>query len=354
MNVLSDERREEIVSRLLFGETVLSIGDRLIKITIPSPDIRVMANRVYNSTISKNRFEQCWLTEEQCLRTLVINGKCSPQIDQNIQEIQNTIEELKVKAYESIVDKDNHKKIRKQLDTVRHKYHDMVQIRHSLDHLTLKGFGEIAKRQYILYHTATDFNNGEKLWSSIDNMDVPLMEAITSSIIKQMISIEELREVARTDPWKAHWNISRGNPFTVPITNLSEEQKTVILFSNMYENVAKHPECPSDNIINDDDLFDGWMIIQRRNREKEQTTKEINTSLGDTVNKANEVYVVAKDKNRANEIYNMNDIGSKMVIKQRSQQIKAQGRVEDTNLLDKRLEAQQKSNEQFIQTVRGK
>ena len=47
----------------------------------------------------------------------------------------------------------------------------------------------------------------------------------------------------------------------------------MVSFSRMYDGAYGSPECPPDKVIEDDDMFDGWLIDQRRTREKEQSVK---------------------------------------------------------------------------------
>lgn len=353
MNRLSDERREEIVFRLLQGETVLSIRGQLLKIVIPDPRIRLLANNIFTSTLHKQRFNKDWISDKEIVGLLVKNNLCTPDIDRNLVEIQKSIDDIKVEAYKSIMSPD-HEKIRKRLNIVRSKYQEMLNTRHMFDYLTVRGYAEMIKRQFILCHTVYDYNTNKRLWDNMADLDVNILDSIAMESNKLTISAEDLREIARTEPWKGHWAVSGGKPFPISSTSLSEEQKTVVLFSYMYENVLKHPECPPDSVIEDDDLFDGWMIIQRREREKEQMSKQIEKKVGQAAQGAGEVFLPAQTPEQAKAIFDLNDVSGQITIKQRERQIAKQGKVEDSKLLDRRLEMQQESNALFMKTVKGK
>lgn len=122
----------------------------------------------------------------------------------------------------------------------------------------------------------------------------------------------------------------------------------------MYENISKHPDCPPDNVINNDDLLDGWMIIEKQKREKEQTTAHVNDRLQGRHQKADEVFLPAKTKEEIDRIKNMNDTRGHMIKAQRNAAIKAKGKVVDADFMDRKLQIQTEANQQFIQHARGK
>ena len=66
-------------------------------------------------------------------------------------------------------------------------------------------------------------------------------------------------------------------------------------------------EAPSEEVINDDDMLDGWFIVQNRKREKDKKEKDVDSTLGANAGK-DEVFVMARpeDKERLKSIKDMN------------------------------------------------
>lgn len=353
------KQREKIVHRLLYGEYLFTIRGIQYKLVQPSPKIKVMADLYYDETIRKNRFGT-WLKDRDCIAILVKNGLCSPNIDENIKKISERIDDLKVELYENLFKQTLFEKTQKTLNMVKAKHEEMIRIRHMLDHLTLNGYAEMVRRQFIICKTLYYAEKNMLVWDDIDNIDYDIMELVIHESIKNVVGVTELREIARTDPWKSLWNVSKGNPFSVPIGELTDEQKTVILFSQMYDNIAKHPECPPDDIIENDDLLDGWMIRERRKKEKDQMSKQIDERIGHRHGESDELYIVAqgdtKEKRLAdiNRINSLNTVEGKIIKAQRKQQLNKMGKVIDAQFVDRKLQIQQASNEQFINTVKGK
>ena len=43
----------------------------------------------------------------------------------------------------------------------------------------------------------------------------------------------------------------------------------------MYDNIQESMDCPTEDVINDDDMLDGWFIVQNRKREKDKKEKDV-------------------------------------------------------------------------------
>jgi hypothetical protein len=151
---------------------------------------------------------------------------------------------------------------------------------------------------------------------------------------------------------RAWQEASNGNQYGIVIKiiysikssyELSDEQKTLISISNMYDRIYEHPESPGEDVINDDDILDGWMIYQKNKAEK--IKKQNNAQdLANKHKNAKEIFVVA-DKDDVNSIIDLNSGISSSIIKQRQNMIKnsADG-VDEVNLPDVQMELLQKIN----------
>ena len=69
-----------------------------------------------------------------------------------------------------------------------------------------------------------------------------------NKIIEQLnsadISPEQFRDIVRSYSWRTYWIANKENIFGIPAIEYSEDQKTLISYSNMYDNILEHPECP--------------------------------------------------------------------------------------------------------------
>ena len=99
------------------------------------------------------------------------------------------------------------------------------------------------------------------------------LDLILSKINEHRIDESEYRDLARNEPWRSYWNIAKSSVFGIPVIDFSEEQKTLCVWSKVYDNVYESSECPPENCINDDDYLDSWFIIQRRKRKQVNKNK---------------------------------------------------------------------------------
>ena len=133
-----------------------------------------------------------------------------------------------------------------------------------------------------------------------------------------------------------------------PDRELTFDQRNISIWSRMYDNVQESQECPADDVIQDDDLLDGWFIIQRKKQEKERLVSEVdNMTSNDRIANSQEIFVFTDNKQEAENINNANTFHAQRLKQVRMKQIKEAGVIDDHHLQDKRLEIQRMSNEQY-------
>lgn len=318
-------RREHLVNRLLSGKLFITIDDITYTIKIPTPELIYKANALYDKTLHEIKYYE-WISKKDATRILKHYNIWSPENDSNLKVIDTRIEDLKIELYQALTKSDEDKnKIRKTLRMVQEKHTEMLMRKHMFDYMTPEGYAENAKSKFIMSHTVY-----------IDDVlfqgDTFTLQKISRDMDKCRISVEEMRELARTDPWRSIWSCSKERAFET----IGDEQRTLILFTKMYDGAHEHPECPDDSVIEDDDMFDGWMLVQRREREKNQRDKTINQSAQFDKRHpgANEIFVPAKSQKHADEIFNYNDVESKVLQRKRAAAIQQLGSVEEKDLPD--------------------
>ena len=123
----------------------------------------------------------------------------------------------------------------------------------------------------------------------------------------------------------------------------------------MYDNIYESMECPSDDVISDDDAIDGWFIIQREKRDKQQKEAGLESMLSDKTKNADEIMLMTnpRDKENIESIYSMNDAQGKMVTKSRFKQVEEQGEVKYQNFGDMKRERQMQQTRGFSDKIKG-
>jgi hypothetical protein len=158
-----------------------------------------------------------------------------------------------------------------------------------------------------------------------------LLDNIAGIVRNKAISGTAIREVAHTSPWIQYYKTAQPNPFAnVPISN---DILQLMSLTRWYEWVREHPEKPSDKVIDDDDMLDGWYTLWERNRPK-QKDMQVESSKFNV-----ESFIVARTPEEADDIYSRNNKMSRILMKQRADQVLGSDKsIKNEDLRDVRMD----------------
>lgn len=341
-------RREHLVSRIISGTYITTINGSMYFLKAPTRTQKYIAQLKLNEAMHDFDFESA-LSRSAILPILIRFELVPPDVDEKLGQLEKDIEKLKHNIY--LQHKTNPiqvKSLKTALKMSKTYHQDMTAARHSLDHLTVEGYAELVKMQYLLSSCLYDDKD-----KPVEDMYV--FDMMMTQLNKDRITNEDFRELARTEPWRSYWNANSDFVFGTPVVDWTEDQKILVLFSKMYDSAYKSNEPPEDYIINDDDLFDGWMIEQRKKyeRDKKERDKEKKKAPGSAVHdNADEFYVMVKDDPKMiREVNDLNSLDAKMRKKQRAEALSKRGVLNEAELPDVKrdlmLEAQQEAAKRF-------
>jgi chlorite dismutase len=121
-----------------------------------------------------------------------------------------------------------------------------------------------------------------------------------------------------------------------------EEQRRLVQWSCFYDSIYENPESPTDEIIEDDDLLDGWVLKQRREREADKEKQFGQNILKGKNEKADEMFIVVGNQEDAAKVYKMNSNESKMIQKSRLNAVLKAGEIKESQLPDRKMEIRQR------------
>lgn len=329
------------------------LNNKQYKLVYPDISVRYEAEIYADNERENNKFGE-WLNDSDILYYLIDYGMWTSNGDDAVKTLEKQIENQKVSLYQSILNPPQTKNIRRYLEGSKKSYNKLYNIRHSFDHLTLNGYIENIKNQYLLAYSIYDSNN-ERVFNDINNIDFNLLTQFSESIASYIINIDTFRSIARSDLWRNYWSANKDRIFDKPVVSWTDEQKTLVVLTKMYDSAYEHPDCPDDKVIEDDDMFDGWMIYQRRENDKAKDKNRANKILeGKNLGKAQEVFLMANTNEEAQNIYNLNDNQSRNIIREREKTISHLGSVEHSKLPDVQRDLVIQSNQQFMNTAKRK
>ena len=194
--------------------------------------------------------------------------------------------------------------------------------------------------------------DGNLIFENYPNINHILFNNIAQEIAQNIIPVNKYKQIVKSDVWRKLYNSNPTNVFARSASQHTEEQKAILSINQMYSKIYEHPECPSDEIVNDDDMFDGWMIHQKKEREAQKTKKDVSSLIGEKQRNAEELYPMAPTEDSAKKIDSMNTREAQLKRRLRDNKIKKMGQVSESNLPDKRQQIQMQANREWAQQVR--
>jgi hypothetical protein len=344
-----------IVNKIISGITRFKVKDffgncfRLI-IKSPSRYHRFVSGEVYNEI-----YQECldigMFTESQLSLFLEENGIWNQDDEKRLKTLKDDIEELKVFMYGCYFDSIKLEHSRKILRLAQNDLFKLYERKTSYNHMTAEGFADIEKNKFLIGVSLFDYNNEpfvdeDSYWK----MPAFILEQALVSYRNGKPSESELRWISRNEPWRSYW-LSRkaeSSLFGIPSVDMSEDQRSLVIWSSLYDNIYENPEQPPPEVINDDDVLDGWFTVQRRQREKEMNTKAVNGVItNEKINNSEEIFIVPESEEGMRRISSLNGVEAQVIKASRFNAIDKKGSIKEYDLPDVQREIKKKQAEMF-------
>ncbi len=353
--------KELLVARIISGSYRCKVYQNGKPLTLllkaPTLEQRYLAEEVYQEVLTDSELDGA-LTDDELLVHLVSEGIWNTDKQNRFDGLIKDIEEIKVKLYQMTFRSNERKVIRAALDKAKLEVRQLQAERHSRDHLSCSGAAEMTRNRYLLGCSLYYATSGcpvftsDTFWESSST----ILDQAIAKYTKDRITEEDYREMARSEPWRSTWQCRKatGRVFDIPSTELSDEQKSLIVWSTVYDNIYEHPECPPDDILQDDDILDGWMIIQKRKRQGAADKRKAEELIGNKkIREAEEVYIVANSSDDAKKIETLNDDAASIIKAQRMAHLKKAGEVRELDMPDTRQRFNQEMVKHFGEVIKG-
>jgi hypothetical protein len=228
--------------------------------------------------------------------------------------------------------------LRKALSAAKKKLDALTARKHANYHLTAEGLAASGRNHFLLGRCVSHrggplYRDDEEYWAD----DSDTLDRLAQLSAAGRLGEAEFREVARTEPWRSVWSARKGaaGVFGRPASELSDEQRGLVSYSLLYDSVYEHPECPPDDVVEDDDRLDGWLIEQRRERESRAGKHEAER-LSAGVKDKQEVFLVADCQADAERVMSLNDAVARAAQRERFAAIQKRGVVAEQDMPDTR------------------
>lgn len=350
--------KEKLVYRILSGRTKINVNNKTYFVKGANAHQKYLAEEIY-SELCEEYYEL--MSDENLMDWLIENDYWSTQEEEKLGQFKKEIEEFQVKLFELGLRGQEKITTKKCIAHARDRIKELSNKRHAFDFLSAKGAALIEKNKYLIGLGLTN-SKGKPILTEFNYLrgKFPLFDRIVVEYNRKVIKIGEYREIARTEPWRQYWSAKEATSsiFDVPATYLTDEQLTLISWTRLYDNVFQHPKCPSDEVIEDDDMLDGFLIKDKRDRDKEKLKETAEDLIKNPkIKSAQEVFMMADTPEyrtgeyelpmvmSPDEINNLNDESVKATKRQRDGFIEKHGNVKEAQLPDVKKKLQMAINQ---------
>jgi len=330
------EQREMLVARLVSGHFRFKIDGEIFVLKSPSPDTIVEASELYFRVLEQALSEEVY-TSDDALDLMIEEKLWSTELAKEMDTLSKDIDKLKKELYRAAYRSGERLKIKKYLSKAKERLEELAVLKNSLNTITAEYIASSAKTRFLLGDSLYRVD-GSKYWL-VPSWDAPdnKLDKVIEKYSELSLSEEQIREIARTEPWRSLWACRKsGSPiFAVPTSAFSNDQKNVVLWSNIYDNIYEADDCPPDDFFEDNDMIDGWLLIKSEARKKNQSQSLAESfTQNEKIKNSQEIYIPADSKEDVARIADLNDEMAKATKRKRSDAIRRKGSANEVELPD--------------------
>jgi hypothetical protein len=336
-----NEDQELLLYRIFCGYLIFYVNNEKYILKSANLELKYESQILYSNIINDEKYND-WLREENLENLLVYLNLWTKDSKMIIKDLEKKIDNSKADYYSNFKFSDKKKTVKKNLENYKKQLNNILIKKEDLYSNTLEGYANSLKNEFIITHTLYK-NNNLAFDQNKGKNDYVLFNNIVNELNKYTINIFDFKKLARSNLWRSYWNVKKSNVFDN--NNLTDDQRTLVGISQMYDRVYEHPECPEDEIIEDDDALDGWMIVQKKKIEKDKKQQQID-SLNPKLKNAQEVFLFANNKEEAQEIVGLNSPESLNRMKSKMAHVSKFGLTEESQLPDVQIDLRNQLNQQ--------
>ena len=325
------------LNRMTSGIILLEVGKYQVFIHPPK-----LHDRLISDKIEKDVYEDCFLagglTKETDIELAESVGIWDSKKEEELKSLEDKIENAKIDYFQGYSIQAKRRHIKFNLDLWQEQYKNLLVKKNTYYDKTCEHASQYAKICYLISRS-----------SFIDEKpadDFLSLQKIVSAYTESILDESEIREIAKSNEWRIYWNISKNNTnlFANPAYELTSEQLSLISWSRFYENIHESPDCPSEEIIQDDIAVDGWMIHQSRKRKEEQKIREAEKLLPQNAKSGADLFLPVRNMQEQSQILSLNDGHGKAALNSLRNDLSQHGQMNEIDLTHVRQKIQMEIN----------
>ena len=276
------------------------------------------------------------MTEQELIKYHISEGEWSVQQESQMEMLKQTIKEITKRLLSLYFQKTKLEQSRQLIRKAEQKLYDIASKRQALLFGGAENYATLKQQHHIISNVAMD-DHGSLVCEHLETItDMEFIKHLTHAyFIDSIVPHKALRLIARSGEWKHRWMASKisGQIFDNPLGTWTLNQQNLVAWAHTYDMVYEAYERPSQDIIEDDDVLDSWLINESDKMDVRSKQTIGDSILGKTPDKKgrNEKFVMT-DQAGSKEVYKMNDPMTRMKVAANSKVIAERGEVEEAKL----------------------
>lgn len=337
---MNDNDIDILIYRILSGETWFNYDGQDFVLKNPSIEIKYQASLLYNQILNEEKYQN-WIREDNAESVMISLGIWEDKTNDIIKGLYKRLDDLKVNLFKAWMMPTKQKMIRKDIDHIKKQLNKILAVKQEFLGHTLEGYASSIKHEFIICKTLYSDNKLVFDNNSSNNKSFVKFNSLNQEISHMAIGISEYKELARHDAWKSYWTANKNHDvFNGPVCSWTDDQRMMFKISRMYDNIYEHPECPEEVVIADDDMLDGWMILQQREQTKAKKEKSLDSTTRN-LRDASEIFLFPQSQEEFSDIMSLNSDETKMEIKEKMAFIAKKGEAAEHEMPDVQRKLQQ-------------
>jgi hypothetical protein len=330
---------KRIACGVLYGRFTFDGSEVSFAIKDPSQSLLNHSNFIYDQVVEENAAELP--TQQEYLDMFRHNGMWLQKSEDRVNYLKSQIERMKKELSNSKFFVSKSEETRRQIAEYNKEIETLLTRKYSVSSFSLEGYAEEQRRVFLLNHSVISISRPELL----ENHNFIRRLAVYYFVEKDIPECH-YRELARTNPWRVYWTVSKETGtslFSGPSTEMTAQQFMLCSWTSTYDVAFNSMDRPTDEVIDDDILFDNW--IEEQQKKAKSKKDESSRTVNGKKSVASNVFVPS-DRAGARKIYEQNTPEARKIVQERQSLLLKGNKVSEVGFKDVKQTVQMAANQE--------
>jgi hypothetical protein len=299
----SNEDIAKLLDQIVWGSRIVDLADNTYVFRSLTLEERNIANYIYDTAIQSYK-KRSLKSREELKKDVILRGLWKINYENDLkllrEELGNLTKQLEKEREES------NKRRAKSSQLVRLErrikyvterlYHFEDLYARMIEIPSIEYMAERERGIYLLGRSTLNFPTMAQKWPRHEDIlseSEPLVvnQLMNTYYKTRLIEEKSIRKIARSAFWRLKWNTCKKNRgtqglFGCETYDLTSDQFNLVYWSMIYDSAFDSVEPPSDNVIEDDDMFDQWLEKKSKDRQQKQVQSELDKKVSQLSSRA--------------------------------------------------------------------